>query len=40
MNGWTVFGLIGQEYQGYMVKGNDRRIAEQGRQIAENQLSW
>ena len=40
LNGWTVVGLIGQEYQGYMMKGNDRRIAEQGRLIAENQVSW
>jgi LysM repeat protein len=40
MNGWTVVGLAGQEYQGYMVKGGERRIAEQGRQITENQVSW
>jgi LasA protease len=39
MNGWTVVGLTGQEYQGYMVKGSDRRIAEQGRHIADNQVA-
>jgi LysM repeat protein len=40
MNGWTVVGFTGQEYQGIMVKGNDRRIAEQGRLVTENQVSW
>lgn len=40
LSGWTVYGLIGQVYQGYMLKGNDRRVAEQGRQIADNQVSW
>lgn len=40
MDGWTVVGFTGQEYQGIMLKGGDRRIAEQGRLITENQLSW
>jgi len=40
LDGWTVVGLVGQEYQGYMMKGNDRRIAEQGRLITENRVSW
>jgi hypothetical protein len=40
LNDWTVIGLTGQEYQGYLVKGNERRVAEQGRQITDNQVSW
>lgn len=40
LSGWTLSGLPNQEYQGYMVRGEDRRIAEQGRNIAENQVSW
>ena len=40
MNGWTVFGLDNQEYQGYMVKGHDRRDAEQGRLTPINHISW
>ena len=40
LNGWTVVGLTGQVYQGYMINGAERRVAEQGRLIADNQLSW
>jgi LasA protease len=40
LDGWTVVGLTGQSYQGYMIKGADRRVAEQGRLIADNQVSW
>lgn len=40
MDDWTMVGLPGQEYQGYMVKGNERRIAEQGRNTTENRVSW
>lgn len=39
-DGWTVFGLPNQEYQGYMMKGGDQRIAEQGRNVVENRVSW
>jgi LysM repeat protein len=40
MSGWSVAGLPNQEYQGYLVRGGDRRIAEQGRNVAENQVTW
>ncbi|MCB9451813.1 MAG: LysM peptidoglycan-binding domain-containing M23 family metallopeptidase [Anaerolineaceae bacterium] len=39
MSGWTSVGLPGQEYQGYMVQGDERRVAEQGRLTTENQVS-
>ncbi|MBZ0283290.1 MAG: LysM peptidoglycan-binding domain-containing protein [Anaerolineae bacterium] len=40
MSGWTMYGLINQEYQGYMIKGNERRNAEQGRLAPDNRVSW
>ncbi len=41
VDGWTVYGLPGQEYQGGMLKrGEVDRLAEQGRNIAENQVVW
>jgi hypothetical protein len=41
IRGWYIYGLLGQEYQGYMLKvGQERRIAEQGRNITENQVTW
>ncbi len=40
LNEWVVFGLPGQEYQGVMLRGEDRRIAEQGRLTTENLISW
>lgn len=40
MSGWTMFGFVNQEYQGYMVNGNEQRIAEQGRLIPDNRVSW
>jgi LysM repeat protein len=40
MGGWEMVGFANQEYQGYMTLGNERRIAEQGRLIAENRVSW
>ncbi|MCC6802371.1 MAG: LysM peptidoglycan-binding domain-containing protein [Anaerolineae bacterium] len=40
MDGWTVYGLAGQEYQGGMVKGGESRVAEQGRDIADNEVGW
>ncbi len=40
MSGWRVYGLPGQEYQGYMVKNDEQRIAEQGRLSPANHVSW
>ncbi|MFN8563098.1 MAG: LysM peptidoglycan-binding domain-containing protein [Anaerolineae bacterium] len=40
MDGWTFYGLPGEEYQGGMYKGSERRVAEQGRDIADNEVSW
>jgi LasA protease len=40
MSGWRVESIIGQEYQGYLVRGDERRIAEQGRLSPENHVSW
>lgn len=40
MSDWTVVGLRGQEYQGYIVNGGERRVAEQGRLTPINRVSW
>ena len=40
LSGWTVVGYTNQEYQGYMVRGNEQRFAEQGRTSPENNVSW
>lgn len=40
MSGWEIFGFPGQEYQGYMVKNGEQRIADQGRLSPENHISW
>ncbi|WP_343420136.1 LysM peptidoglycan-binding domain-containing protein [Candidatus Flexifilum breve] len=40
LNGWTVVGYTNQEYQGYMFRGSDRRVADQGRTNTENQVAW
>ncbi len=40
LSGWTVYGLTGQEYQGYLARSSERRTAEQGRQAADNLISW
>ena len=40
MSGWTFYGLAGQEYQGGLLKQGERRVAEQGRNVADNQVSW
>lgn len=40
LSGWTVIGYVNQEYQGYMVNGNDRRVADQGRNNPENHVTW
>lgn len=39
-NGWSVVGFRNQEYQGYMERNGERRIAEQGRNTTENRVSW
>jgi hypothetical protein len=38
--GWVVVALRGQEYQGYLQNGGERRVAEQGRQTPINRVSW
>lgn len=40
LGGWTMVGFEGQEYQGYMVNGAERRNAEQGRLAPDNRVSW
>lgn len=40
LGNWQFLGLPRQEYQGYMVNGDERRVAEQGRNIAPNEVSW
>lgn len=40
MGGWRVTGLPGQEYQGGLTRPGERRIAEQGRSVIENRISW
>ena len=37
---WQVVALEGQEYQGFIVNGSERRIAEQGRLTPENHIFW
>lgn len=40
LGGWTSYGLVNQEYQGYMMNGVEQRTAEQGRLTSINQVSW
>ncbi|NDJ60521.1 MAG: LysM peptidoglycan-binding domain-containing protein [Chloroflexi bacterium] len=40
LGGWSVVGLRGQEYQGFLTRSDEQRVAEQGREIVENQVSW
>ena len=40
MSGWTLAGLPGQVYQGYMVKGTEQRVADQGRETPANNIVW
>lgn len=40
LGGWRVSGISGQEYQGLLINGNERVIAEQGRLTTENLVSW
>jgi LasA protease len=40
MSGWTVVGLTGQLYQGFLQNGGDQRVADQGRLNPDNRISW
>jgi LysM repeat protein len=40
MSEWTIQGLVGQEYQGYITRGSIQQVAEQGRETPINQVSW
>jgi hypothetical protein len=40
MSDWTVYGYTNQEYQGYMTKAGDQRVADQGRDNPLNRVSW
>ena len=40
LSSWSVIGLPGQEYQGFLQRGAERRIAEQGRLTPDNLVSW
>jgi murein DD-endopeptidase MepM/ murein hydrolase activator NlpD len=40
MGGWTLYGYLNQEYQGYMSNASERRNAEQGRLAPDNRVSW
>jgi murein DD-endopeptidase MepM/ murein hydrolase activator NlpD len=37
---WAVISLPGQEYQGFLRRGAEQRIAEQGRLTVENLVGW
>jgi len=39
MSGWQVHGLVGQEYQGWLQRGGETRVAEQGRTDPINWIS-
>ena len=40
LGGWQVVDLPGQEYQGYLVQGDDLRIAEAARGVAPNEVGY
>jgi LysM repeat protein len=40
LDGWTAVGLANQEYQGYLTKDGQSKVAEQFRDVADNRLSW
>ena len=40
MSGWTFFGYTRQEYQGYMLNGDQERMAWQGRENPANRIVW
>lgn len=39
MGGWEAVGLPGQEYQGYLINGDELRVAEAARGVAPNEIS-
>lgn len=40
MSGWQAIGIAGQEYQGYLRRGDTTLQAEQGRNTIVNRVSW
>lgn len=40
MGGWRAEGISGQEYQGFLRRGDQRQRAEQGRMTTVNRISW
>ena len=40
LGNWTVIGLPGQEYQGFLRNGTEQAVAEQGRLTPVNLVSW
>lgn len=40
LGGWQAVALPAQEYQGFLVRDGQRRVAEQGRGVAENEIGW
>ncbi len=39
VGGWEVVGLPGQEYQGYLINGDELRVAEAARGVAPNEIT-
>ena len=40
MSGWTFYGYVNQEYQGYTRSGDAERVADQGRENPLNRIAW
>jgi LasA protease len=40
MDAWIVHGYTNQEYQGYMLRDDEQRVADQGRDNPLNRVSW
>ncbi len=40
LGGWQIVGIPNQEYQGFMIFGDQQRQAEQGRLTPINRISW
>lgn len=39
LSGWRVYGISSQEYQGYLTKDGEQRVANQGRQNPSNHIA-
>lgn len=39
LSGWRVYGIANQEYQGYLMKNGEQRVANQGRQNPSNHIA-